>query len=74
MRKHWDELSPAAQTLIAGGAMVDLAMKTWALADLANRPAKQVPGSKTRWAVALTLLNTVGILPAVYLAQVHRRR
>lgn len=74
MTKHWNELPPTTQALIAGGAAVDLAMKTWALADLANRPARQVPGSKTRWAVALTVLNTVGILPAVYLAMVHRRR
>lgn len=71
---QWDDLKPTTQALIAGGALLDLAMKTWALADLANRPAEQVPGPKTRWAIALTLLNTAGVLPAVYLARVHSRR
>lgn len=71
---QWNTLKPTTQALIAGGAMLDLALKTWALVDLVNRPAEQVPGTKTRWAIALTLLNTAGVLPAVYLTKVLRRR
>ncbi|MGC4152873.1 MAG: hypothetical protein QM628_07305 [Propionicimonas sp.] len=58
--------------LIALG-LVDAALRAWALADLAQRPQEQVRGPKVAWAVALSLVSSVGILPAGYLVCGRRR-
>lgn len=60
------ELSPTAKKIIGAAAVFDTALKAVALADLAKRDASQVNGSKKVWGIALTLVNSVGILPAVY--------
>nr|NLI50093.1 hypothetical protein [Propionibacterium sp.] len=67
-KKRWNELSPVARIAIVKLAVLDVGLKCWALADLVNRPQSQVKGSKTAWAIALTLVNSAGVLPATYLA------
>ena len=69
MNKNWSELSPVVRLAIVKVALLDVGLKCWALADLVNRPQDQVKGSKTAWAVALTLVNSVGVLPVVYLTR-----
>lgn len=66
--KRWTELSPVMRAAIVKLAVLDVALKCWAIADLVNRPQDQVKGSKTAWAVALTLSSSAGVLPASYLA------
>ena len=81
--KRWTELSPVMRAAIVKLAVLDVALKCWAIADLVNRPQNQVKGSKTSssraispcakgsktaWAVALTLSSSAGVLPASYLA------
>lgn len=66
-KKRWSELSPTTRGAIVGLGVLDVAMKGWALADLVNRPQAQVRGPKAAWAVALTIVNSVGVLPATYL-------
>lgn len=61
------ELSDGKRRLLVAGAALDVALRAWALADLANRPSEQVKGPKAGWAVALAVVNSVGLLPAVYL-------
>lgn len=60
------ELSPTAKKVLAAAGVVDTALKAVALADLAKRDASQVNGSKKVWALALTLVSSLGVLPAVY--------
>lgn len=66
--KRWSDLSPTTRRLIAAGVAVDGTLKAAALIDLARRPAEQVNGSKRIWAIALTLVNSVGLLPLGYFA------
>lgn len=66
-KKRWSELSPVTRAGIVTGAVLDVGLKCWALADLVNRPQGQVKGSKTAWAIALTIVNSVGVLPSTYL-------
>ena len=73
VKKSWSELSPVTRAAIVKMALLDVGLKAWALADLVNRPQEQVKGSKTVWAVALTLVNSVGVLPAAYLACARKR-
>ncbi|MCA0293996.1 MAG: DUF5652 family protein [Actinobacteria bacterium] len=65
--KRWDELSPLAKVAIVKLAVIDIGMRTWALVDVAHRRPDRIKGSKTGWVVALTLVNSAGVLPAAYL-------
>ena len=71
-KKRWSELSPVTRAGIVTGAVLDVGLKCWALADLVNRPQGQVKGSKTAWTLALAFVNSVGVLPAAYLLGARR--
>lgn len=64
--KRWSELSPRARQLILFGGAVEGVLKIAALVDLARRPATELHGSKRRWALAIVLINSIGIVPLVY--------
>jgi hypothetical protein len=71
--KHWNDLSPSARRLIVAGAVFESGLKVAALVDLARRPAAQVRGSKARWATAIVLINSVGLVPISYFLRGRRR-
>ena len=52
-RRTWADLTPTQQTavLVLGSVQMSLAATAWA--DLARRPARQVNGSKVRWAFVI---------------------
>jgi hypothetical protein len=58
--------------MLVGG--VETGLKVAALIDLAQRPREAVRGSKAGWAAALTLLNSGGVVPIVYLLRGRRIR
>ncbi|MGY4765294.1 DUF5652 family protein [Kribbella sp. CWNU-51] len=64
--KRWDDLSPVQRRLVVIGAVVEGMLKVAALVDLARRPAADVNGSKVRWALVITLVNSIGIAPLAY--------
>jgi hypothetical protein len=64
--QQWKQLSPGTRRLIVVTGAVDLSLRVAALIDLARRPAWKVRGTKPRWAAALTLVNSAGVLPAAY--------
>ncbi|TDO66810.1 hypothetical protein EV651_104377 [Kribbella sp. VKM Ac-2571] len=64
--KRWADLSSRQQRLVVAGAVAESVLKAVALADLARRPASQVRGPKPLWALALTLLNSLGAAPIIY--------
>lgn len=66
-RRTWDELPPARKRLLIVVGVVDAGMRAWALIDLKDRPADEVKGPKAAWALALTVGNSAGLLPAAYL-------
>ena len=72
-RKAWGELSPRSRQLIVTAAVFEGVLKVAALVDLARRPASEVRGSKLRWALAVTLINSVGAVPIVYFVRGRRR-
>lgn len=47
-------------------AATDAGLRVAALADLAKRPPRQVRGTKRRWALALAVVNSAGVLPLAY--------
>ena len=65
-RKHWDELDPRVRQAVMLVGAVEAGLKIAALIDLARRPAAEVRGSKARWAAAIALLNSAGVVPVVY--------
>ncbi len=71
-KKRWNDLSPRTRQLIVIGGVFDAVLKLAALADLARRPASLVRGSKARWAAAIVLINSVGLVPIAYFARGRR--
>ena len=71
--KKWNELSSRTRRLIIAGSAFEGVLKVAALFDLARRPASEVRGSKVRWALAVTLINSVGAVPVAYFAYGRRR-
>jgi hypothetical protein len=72
-KKKWNELSPRTRRLIIAGGVFEGVLKVAALIDLARRPASEVRGSKVRWALAVTLINSLGAVPVAYFAYGRRR-
>jgi len=72
-KKKWNELSSRTRRLIIAGGVFEGVLKVAALIDLARRPAGEVRGSKLRWALAVTLINSVGAVPVAYFAYGRRR-
>lgn len=72
-KKRWADLSPRSRQLIIAGGACEGVLKVAALVDLARRPESEVRGSKWRWAVAVTLINSVGVVPIVYFVRGRRR-
>ncbi len=72
-KKRWRDLSPRVRRFIVIGGTFEALMKLAALADLFRRPADQVRGSKVRWASAIVLISSVGLVPLAYFAFGRRR-
>jgi len=71
-KRRWSDLNPRVrQALMVAGA-VEAGLKVAALIDLAQRPARQVRGSKAGWAAAITVVNAAGAVPVVYFLRGRR--
>jgi hypothetical protein len=66
-RQKWDELSPARKRVLIAVGVFDAGMRAWALIDLKNRPVEEVNGPKPLWGLAITVVNSAGIVPTAYL-------
>ena len=64
--RTWKDLSPRSRRLIAVGASIDAGLRLAALVDLWRRPPETVRGRRSRWALALAVVNSAGILPLAY--------
>jgi hypothetical protein len=63
-KRGWSDLSDTQQRVAIAAAVVELALTTRALRDLARRPREQVRGPKLLWALAC-FVQPVG--PLAYL-------
>jgi hypothetical protein len=71
-KKQWQDLSPGARRLIVVLGTFEAVLKVVALVDLARRPAAEVRGRKSVWALSIILSNSVGVVPATYLLRGRR--
>jgi hypothetical protein len=71
-RRRWSDLSDRTRKLIQVGAAIEGALKIAALIDLWRRPTSQVRGSKARWAAAIVILNSAGVVPVSYFLRGRR--
>ncbi|GAA1879383.1 DUF5652 family protein [Lapillicoccus jejuensis] len=71
-RRPWSEIDPRVRGAIWLLGTLEGVLKLVALVDLWRRPAAQVRGSKRRWAVAIAVPNTVGVVPLIYLLRGRR--
>ena len=72
--KLWRELSPRVRRSLVVAGAVEGALKVAALVDLVRRPAGQIRGTKPRWAAAIVLVNSGGLLPLAYFRYGRRGR
>lgn len=72
MKRRWSELDPRVRRAVLAAAAVEGVLKIAALADLAGRPAGAVRGSKAKWAVAIVLSNSAGLVPIAYFRKGRR--
>lgn len=69
-RRRWSDLSSRQQAAVLTLASVQLSLAATAWTDLARRPAAEVNGSKSRWAL-LIAINVIG--PVAYFRRGVRR-
>jgi hypothetical protein len=69
---RWNNLSDRSRKLIVGAASAEGVLKIAALIDLWRRPADQVRGSKARWATAIVVINSAGLVPIGYFLRGRR--
>ncbi len=73
MQTSWKDLSPTTRRWIVVVGGIDAALRAAALVDLVRRPSDDVNGSKPRWAIALAVVNSAGIVPIAYFLRGRRR-
>ena len=73
-RQRWRDLPTSQRAVIVTIGTVDVGLRIWSLADLAQRPATSVRGPKAGWALALSLVSSAGALPLAYLIVGRRGR
>jgi hypothetical protein len=71
-RRRWSELDPRLRQAIMLAGAVEAGLKIAALIDLAQRPPREIRGSKWRWATAIALVNSGGVVPIGYLLRGRR--
>jgi len=65
-KKKWSDLTTVQQAVILVAGSVQLALAATAWADLATRDAREISGSKAKWA-AIIAVNFIG--PLTYFAK-----
>lgn len=71
-QKRWSELDPRVRQAIVAVGAFEAGLKVAALIDLAQRPSRDVNGSKAGWIAAIALVNFVGLAPMAYLVRGRR--
>ena len=72
MARGWNDLDPRLKQGLLVAAGVEAGLRIAALIDLAQRPPGGVVGGRGRWAAALVAVNSLGVLPVLYLLRGRR--
>ncbi|MFZ2512481.1 MAG: hypothetical protein WAW85_15490 [Gordonia sp. (in: high G+C Gram-positive bacteria)] len=72
-KKKWNDMSDGAKVALVSVAAADAGLRVWAGRDLAGRANDDVNGPKWLWAAGLSVISSMGALPALYLL-VGRKR
>jgi hypothetical protein len=64
--KKWSDLSQRTRRLIIAVGTFEGILKVAALIDIKRRPADEIRGRKGLWALAVTFVNSAGLLPIFY--------
>ena len=70
--KKWSELDSRVRRVIVVGAVFEGLLKIAALVDIVRRPASEIRGSKLRWALAVLVTNSAGVVPILYFRRGRR--
>jgi len=54
-KKSWSEMTSTQKKLVVVGGIVEVAVTTWCLRDLKQRPAELVRGPKLLWGPAMSV-------------------
>lgn len=65
--KKLENLPKPAKVLLGVGGLADAGLRAYALMDIARRDQEDLNGPKELWVGGLALVNSLGILPLVYL-------
>lgn len=71
-KQQWNQLDPRTRRVVVVAAALDASLRVAALVDLARRTPGQVRGRRGRWAAALALVSSGGVLPLVYFRRARR--
>jgi len=71
--RRWQDLSEGQRRTVVVVGGLEAMLKIAALVDLRRRPADEVNGSKRLWALAVTLVNSAGVVPLLYFVKGRRR-
>ncbi len=69
-KKSWADMTPTQKKLVVVGGIVEVAVTTWCLRDLKQRPAELVRGPKVLWGPAMSV-QPIG--PIAYLLWARKR-
>ena len=69
-KKSWSDMTPTQKKVVVVAGIVEVALTTWCLRDLKQRPAELVRGPKFLWAPAMSV-QPVG--PIAYLVWGRKR-
>jgi hypothetical protein len=69
-KKSWSEMTPMQKKVVVVAGVAEIALTTWCLRDLKERPAELVRGPKFLWGPAMSV-QPVG--PIAYLVWGRRR-
>ena len=69
-KKSWSDMTPTQKKIVVATGITEIALTTWCLRDLKQRPAELVRGPKVLWGPALSV-QPVG--PIAYVVWGRRR-
>lgn len=65
-RRQWSDLDERTRRLLIVAGVAEGILKVAALIDIKRRPARQIRGPKWLWATVITVVGSVGVVPASY--------
>ena len=65
-KRQWSDLDERTRRLLIAAGVAEGILKVAALIDLKRRPAGQIRGPKWLWATVITVVGSVGVVPASY--------